>query len=157
MNRLKFFPMATIVLSVVSTVLLVLVVIGQGILGPIYSMQEMPFVIPYSYLIISLLSLIITILCMRTVLKSESVNGAQTAAVIYVVCMIVFSLLGFVLSRIEIQMYAFKDAYFLSAYSVVNGTISLISAPLASLARLSGCVVLGMAIAYKKIKTDIYM
>lgn len=71
--------------------------------------------------------------------------------------MIVFSLLGFVLSRIEIQMYALKDAYFLSAYSVVNGTISLISAPLASLARLSGCVVLGMAIAYKKIKTDIYM
>lgn len=157
MNRLKFFPMATIVLSAVSTVMLVLAVIGQGLLGPIYSRQELPFVIPYSYLIISVLSLIIAILCMRAVLKSESLDWAQTASIIYVVCMILFSVLSFVFGRIEIQMYAYRSANLLASYSVISSIVGMTAGPIAYLARLSGCVVLGMAIAYKKMQTDIYV
>ncbi len=160
MSNFKFFPKATMILSILSFVCICITVAAQNILSGIYMFGDNDvFVIPYLTLIISLLEMIAVIILMRKVMTAATPEGAQTAAIIYVGIIIAINIIfARVAAILEANIIASQlGADGLAKYSIINSVAAFLGSPLRVLSSFAGCVVLGITITYKKMKSDLYV
>lgn len=160
MKDLKIFPILAMVFSGLGFGMVILAVAGQKIIIPIMggnvsSMDTTVF--PVAIMVEALLTFVAEMVCMSIIMKKEKVEEALPVAVICVVIRVVISVFRFIAGIIEVNVIGGHSAAFVVAYSFIKSAITFFASPMFSLSTIFTCIVLGIAIAYKKFKTDIYV